>query len=60
MGRIVKSKVEKVVGSYLSSTNVLCTDKWRAYKKYCMGVYTKFMTHTILLGLPNLTLVKSY
>ncbi|MCC5909276.1 MAG: IS1595 family transposase [Clostridiaceae bacterium] len=35
MGRIVKSKVESVVGSYLSSANVLCTDKWRAYKKYC-------------------------
>jgi hypothetical protein len=34
MGRIVKPKVEKIIGSKLSSYNVLVTDAWRAYKTY--------------------------
>lgn len=34
MGRIVKSKVDKIIGSKLSSENVLVTDAWRAYKTY--------------------------
>ena len=35
MGRIIKPKVEMAVGNYLSPANILCTDKWRAYKTYC-------------------------
>lgn len=35
MGRIVKPKVEKIIGSKLSSDNVLVTDAWRAYKNLC-------------------------
>lgn len=34
MGRILKTQVDRVVGKKLSSTNVLCTDAWRAYKTY--------------------------
>lgn len=34
MGRIVKSKVENIIGYKLSSDNVLVTDAWRAYKTY--------------------------
>lgn len=34
MGRLVKPKVEIIIGSKLSSDNVLVTDAWRAYKTY--------------------------
>ncbi|MGG3736811.1 IS1595 family transposase [Aeribacillus pallidus] len=34
MGRIVKSQVDKIIGSKLTSENVLVTDAWRAYKTY--------------------------
>lgn len=34
MGRVVKTKVDKLIGSKLSSENVLVTDAWRAYKTY--------------------------
>jgi transposase-like protein/IS1 family transposase len=34
MGRIVKTKVEKMIGSKLTPENVLVTDAWRAYKTY--------------------------
>ncbi|MED4750815.1 IS1595 family transposase [Brevibacillus choshinensis] len=34
MGRVVKTQVEKVIGSKLHSENVLVTDAWRAYKTY--------------------------
>jgi transposase-like protein/IS1 family transposase len=33
-GRIVKEKLEKVVGDKLSDKNVLCTDAWRAFSTY--------------------------
>ncbi|WP_437177567.1 IS1595 family transposase [Heyndrickxia camelliae] len=33
-GRIVKSRLEKAIGSKLSKTNGLCTDAWRAFKTY--------------------------
>lgn len=33
-GRIVKSRLDKAIGSKLSSSNVLCTDAWRAFKSY--------------------------
>ncbi|KAF0815885.1 hypothetical protein KIS4809_5312 [Bacillus sp. ZZV12-4809] len=33
-GRIVKSRLDKALGSKLTSTNVLCTDAWRAFKTY--------------------------
>lgn len=34
MGRVVKSQVDKVIGSKLHEENVLVTDAWRAYKTY--------------------------
>ncbi len=34
MGRVVKTKVDNMIGSKLSSNNVLVTDAWRAYKTY--------------------------
>ncbi len=34
MGRIVKTKVDNLIGSKLSSENVIVTDAWRAYKTY--------------------------
>jgi transposase-like protein len=34
MGRIVKTKIETIIGTKLSSDNVLVTDAWRAYKTY--------------------------
>lgn len=34
MGRIVKTKVEKMIGSKLTPENVLVTDAWRTYKTY--------------------------
>lgn len=34
MGRIVKTKVDSMIGSKLTSNNVLVTDAWRAYKTY--------------------------
>lgn len=33
-GRIVKSRLDKAIGSKLSASNVLCTDAWRAFKTY--------------------------
>jgi len=33
-GRIVKSRLEKAIGSKLSKSNTLCTDAWRAFKTY--------------------------
>lgn len=33
-GRIVKSRLDKAIGSKLVSSNVLCTDAWRAFKTY--------------------------
>jgi hypothetical protein len=37
MGRVIKSKVDKVIDSKLHSDNVLVTDAWRAYKTYAKG-----------------------
>jgi hypothetical protein len=34
VGRVVKSKVDKVIVSKLRSENILVTDAWRAYKTY--------------------------
>ena len=34
MGRIVKPKVESIIGSKLSKENVIVTDAWRAYKSF--------------------------
>lgn len=34
MGRIVKSKIDKIIESKLSTENVLVTDVWRVYKTY--------------------------
>lgn len=33
-GRIVKAKLDKAIGSKLSSNNTLCTDAWRAFSAY--------------------------
>lgn len=33
-GHIVKDRLDKAIGSKLTSTNVLCTDEWRAFKTY--------------------------
>ncbi|AZV42891.1 transposase [Peribacillus asahii] len=34
MGRVVKDKVNRMIGSKLTTDNVLVTDAWRAYKTY--------------------------
>jgi len=34
MGRVVKTKVESMIGTKLTPNNVLITDAWRAYKTY--------------------------
>ncbi|SHT43054.1 Transposase and inactivated derivatives [Mycobacteroides abscessus subsp. abscessus] len=34
MGRIVKTKIDTLIGSKLSKENVLVTDAWRVYKTY--------------------------
>ena len=34
MGRVLKTKVESMIGSKLTPNNVLVTDAWRAYKSY--------------------------
>ena len=34
MGRVVKNKVDGMIGSKLTPNNVLVTDAWRAYKTY--------------------------
>jgi hypothetical protein len=36
MARIVKSKVDALIGSKLSNGNVIVTDAWRAYKTYAV------------------------
>jgi IS1 family transposase len=33
-GRIVKAQLERVIGSKLSKSNILCTDGWRAFRTY--------------------------
>jgi hypothetical protein len=33
-GRIVKSRLDKAIGSKLSKSNILCTNAWRAFKTY--------------------------
>ncbi|MEK4671245.1 IS1595 family transposase [Niallia sp. FSL R7-0271] len=35
-GRIVKSRLDKAIGSKLNTSNVLCTDAWRAFKTYAV------------------------
>jgi transposase-like protein len=34
MGRVVKTKIDSMIGSKLSPDNVIVTDAWRAYKTY--------------------------
>lgn len=34
LGRVVKNKVDTMIGSKLPPSNVLVTDIWRAYKTY--------------------------
>ena len=34
MGRVVKTKVDNLIGSKLTPENVLVTDDWRAYKTF--------------------------
>lgn len=34
MGRVVKTKIDNMIGSKLTSDNILVTDAWRAYKSY--------------------------
>lgn len=34
MGRIVKPKVDALIGSKISKENVILTDAWRVYKTY--------------------------
>jgi len=41
-GRIVKSQLDKAIGSKLSSNNTLCTDAWRAFSAYAK---TKGLEH---------------
>ena len=33
-GRLVKSQLDKAIGSKLSPDNTLCTDAWRAFSTY--------------------------
>jgi hypothetical protein len=33
-GRILKTKLDEVIGCHLSDSNVLCTDSWRAFSSY--------------------------
>lgn len=33
-GRIVKTRLDKAIGSKLSKSNILCTDAWGAFKTY--------------------------
>ncbi|OES45448.1 hypothetical protein BA724_17505 [Domibacillus iocasae] len=34
MGRVVKTKIGKMIGSKLTTDNILVTDAWRGYKTY--------------------------
>lgn len=34
IGRIMKTQLDKAIGSKLSSDNTLCTDAWRAFSTY--------------------------
>lgn len=35
MGRIKKQMLDEVIGDYISQENIICTDKWRAYRTFC-------------------------
>ena len=63
MGRIQTKKVDKLVGPLFSSKNILCTDAWRAYKKYAqnksMEHYPLKDTH-VLKGVYHIQNVNSY
>ena len=56
MGRIVKTKVDNMIGSKLTSDNVLVTDAWRAYKTYAKE---KGLEHELNQMMAN-TLLKVY
>jgi len=45
MGRIEKPKLDEVIGDYISQDNIICTDKWRAYKTYCKEKGIKLYQH---------------
>lgn len=63
MGRIRKDKVEKLVGSLLSPANILCTDAWRAYKKYAQDKnleHYRLKEQQVLKGIYHIQNVNSY
>jgi ISXO2-like transposase domain len=67
MGRVVKTKVDNLIGSKLTTENVLVTDAWRAYKTKTRGrffclylskqqnrpVFIRFI-HQLLLGVVHI------
>ncbi|AQQ53220.1 IS1595 family transposase [Planococcus lenghuensis] len=64
-GRIVKTRLDQAIGAKLSSTNVLCTDAWRAFKSYAkekgMGHYAfKSDSKERVKGLYHIQNVNSY
>jgi transposase-like protein/IS1 family transposase len=66
MGRIEKTKVEKVIGSLISVDTILCTDGWRGYKTYAKEkghehyrIDTK-KTGYVIKGLYHIQNVNSY
>jgi IS1 family transposase len=66
VGRIEKTKVEKVIGSLISVDTILCTDGWRCYKTYAKEkglehyrIDTK-KTGYVIKGLYHIQNVNSY
>lgn len=63
LGRIQTEKVDRLVGSLLSPSNVLCTDAWRAYKTYAVskGVeHYGLKDRHVLKGIYHIQNVNSY
>lgn len=63
LGHVSTERVDKVVGSLLTSNNILCTDAWRAYNKYASS---KGMEHysikdkRVVKGIYHIQNVNSY
>ncbi|MFZ5975753.1 MAG: IS1595 family transposase [Bacillota bacterium] len=63
MGRIRTEKVDELVGSFLSPSNILCTDGWRAYKTYAKDKgmeYYALKDRHVLKGIYHIQNVNSY
>lgn len=52
MGHIVKTKLEKIIGSKLTPKNVFVTDAWGAYKTYAKEKGIEYYVN-LMISIPD-------